>query len=35
MEQGTDKLNLGVIREQIDSLDERIHSLLNERASLA
>ena len=35
MEQGTDKLDLGAIREQIDSLDERIHSLLNERASLA
>jgi chorismate mutase/prephenate dehydratase len=35
MEQGTDKLDLGAIREHIDSLDERIHALLNERASLA
>ena len=35
MEQATEKLDLGVIRQQIDSLDERIHSLLNERASLA
>jgi chorismate mutase/prephenate dehydratase len=35
MEQETDKLDLGAIRQHIDSLDERIHSLLNERASLA
>ena len=35
MDKGTEKLDLGVIRQQIDSLDERIHALLNERASLA
>ena len=35
MDKGMEKLDLGAIRQQIDSLDERIHRLLNERASLA